>query len=224
MRFFIGIPCYRDCERLRKTVESIQQHTVTECELVAHIQPQSVVANRNEILRKAKEYDADFVCMSDDDVDFTPGWDEKLLARMEPGVGQTAPLLLYPDGKVFTAWIDINDGFSPYQVGQGGKVYPEMRECWYAPGVCGCVSIFSREFLDSVNWEFDAQYTGSQFEDVDQTLTVRRNGFHVLYNGEVCLTHCQQNDTPRHNIENYEKLKRKWENWVEENQWNSMSS
>lgn len=224
MRFFIGIPCYRDCERLRTTVESISQHTVTPCELNVQIYPQSVVANRNVLLQRAKEYDADFVCMSDDDVDFTPGWDEKLLSRMEPGIGQTGPLLLYPDGKVFTAWIDIADGFQPYQVGWKGEILPEMRECWYVPGVSGCVSVFSRGFLDSVDWKFDTQYTGSQFEDVDQTLTVRKNGFHVLYNGEVALTHDPVGGTPRHNAENYEKLKAKWEDWVEENKWNSMTS
>lgn len=217
MRFFIGIPCYRECERLSATIESITKNTVTPCEFVAYICPQSVVGNRNELLKQAKAYNADYVCMSDDDVDFTPGWDEKLLARMEPGIGQTAPLLLNPDGTVFTAWIDFHPGFIPYQVGCKGQVLPEMRECYYAPGVCGCVSIFSKDFLDSVGWKFDDQYTGSQFEDVDQTLTVRKNGFNVLYNGEVSLTHHQQNDTPRHNVENYEKLEKKWAQWVEDN-------
>lgn len=224
MRFFIGIPCYRDCERLWKTVDSIRQHTVTPCELVAQVYPQSVVENRNELLRSAKAYDADYVCFSDDDVDFTPEWDAKLLSRMEPGIGQTAPLLLYPDGSVCNAWIDIADGFMPYQVGWKGAIHPEMKEVWLVPGVSGCVSIFSREFLDSVDWKFDDQYTGSQFEDVDQTLTVRKNGFTVLYNGEVTLTHHPVGGTPRHNAENYEKLKAKWEDWIESNQWNSTTS
>lgn len=224
MRFFIGIPCYRDCERLRKTVDSLLQHTVTPCELAVQVSPQSVVANRNAILKAARSYDADYVCFSDDDVDFSPEWDAKLLAHMGPGIGQTAPFLLYPDGSVCTAWIDIADGFTPYQVGHKGPEYPEMRECWLVPGVCGCVSVFSKEFLDTVDWKFDDQYTGSQFEDVDQTLTVRRNGFSVLYNGEVALTHDPVGGTPRHNAENYEKLKAKWEDWIESNQWNLTSS
>lgn len=224
MRFFIGIPCYRDSPRLRETVDSLQENTATECELQIRICPQSVVKNRNELLQKAKKYDADFVCLTDDDVDFTPEWDAKLLSRMEPGIGQTGPLLLDPQGKVWSAWIDYGEGFSPYQVGMGSDVLPEFQVVATAPGLCGCVTIYSREFLDSVDWAFDDRYDTSQFEDVDQTLTVRERGFHTLYNGEVSVTHCCSGSTPRNNVENFTKLRDKWAEWVKENQWNSTTS
>lgn len=199
-------------------MDSLYANTITPFELIREVREDSVVNNRNRILESARG--SDFVCFSDDDVDFTHGWDGGLLTHMvnDPTIGQAGPRLMFPDGKVCSAWVGVEpECFKLWQVGHQEHLKPEHLAIGNPTALCGCVTIFSKAFLDSVDWTFDNQYETSQFEDIDQTLTVRKQGFRLLYNGTVQVIHDQGKTSPRDPTANYYKLRAKWWEWVRNN-------
>ena len=219
---FIGIPCYRESEMLTRTIDFLRRNSTVANTLEAHVAEQSVVRNKNVLLQKARHSSAEYICLCDDDVEPEPGWDAKLIhgveevhARTKRMVGQTGPLILFPDNRVFSSWTDVYfdiDGsrgfYSP--VGMGEPCREVYRAKLFAGALTGALTIFTRAFLERISWQFDDRYEKSQYDDVDQSLTCREHGFVVLYNGSVSVIHHVTQRSPRSVQENNRKLTDKW--------------
>ena len=212
----IGIPCYEDTDGARKTCLSIQ--ATSNAEVLVAASTGSVVVNRNAILRVCKDTNEQYIGFSDDDVEFLPGWEEEIIKAFSytERVGQVGPLCLQPDGKVWSAWVDFKPNCEPYQAGYGMDVCEAVEQIGVAPALTGCVSVFSRDFLDSIDWRFDERYEVSQFEDVDQSLTVRDCGFAPVYCGKAKIIH---HFTPKEGDKsfinrNYSRYLNKWGAWL----------
>jgi glycosyltransferase involved in cell wall biosynthesis len=221
-RLFIGIPCYQESDSLKRTVEFISRNTEMPYTLEVHVARQSVVRNKNELLKKARASGADYVCLCDDDVEPEPGWAEKLIRGVEEvqkntrwRVGQTGPLIVYPDHTIFYPWINVHFNFTAHRhviapASWQTPVEDVHRTILEAGALAGTLTVFTRPFLDRVGWTFDDRYEKSQYEDIDQSLTCRSEGFLALYNGTVSVIHHALGASPRSVSENYEKLIEKW--------------
>lgn len=221
---FIGIPCYQERPILRQTVDFLKSRTATPHQLEVNIAKQSVVKNKNALLAKAKASGAEYICLCDDDIEPPSGWDVKLIDAMKEytekcgkQVGQTSPQIIYPDGNVFCAWINmdlnVRDPNASVDVAQNANgMTPEIyQSTGLVGGVAGTLTIFHRDFLNSVEWHFDDRYERSQFEDNDQSLSCRDLGFQVLYVGECAVRHfVSPTRNPRARSENLQKLFDKW--------------
>jgi hypothetical protein len=220
---YIIIPAYADSSKLRRTVDVIERSTALPFTLDVQIAAQSVVANKNAALKRAALSGARFVAFCDDDVEPDIAWDELLLAAVTRAtrhtrriIGQVSPRLLYPDGRLFSAWLNIY--FDPsggrHRIDNPGHgesdsaVYSAELFAGALPGTC---TIFDSRFLESVGWHFDDRYERSQFEDIDQSLTCRWHGFELLYAGSVRAIHHMEAQNPRASVENRRLLLEKWE-------------
>jgi hypothetical protein len=221
-RLFIGVPSYQESDSFRRTLESINRTTGVPYTLEGHVAKQSLVRNKNDLLRKARDSGAEYVCLCDDDVEPEPGWAEGLIggieqvhARSHRRVGQTSPLFVYPDRSVFCLWMNVLfridlGRLDAMSVGCHAPLSDSYRVTMEAGALPGTLTIFTREFLDRVNWTFDDRYEKSQVEDVDQSLTCRSEGFMLLYNGHCTVIHHAQGKTPRSTTDNHLKLVAKW--------------
>ncbi|HTU91473.1 MAG TPA: hypothetical protein VMF69_15430 [Gemmataceae bacterium] len=220
-RLFIGIPCYQENERLARTLAFLQERTVLPHILEVHVAKQSVVKNKNALLAEARKWKTDYVCLCDDDIEPETEWDSKLVHTLEQverrlgtRIGQTTPRLIYPDGRIFNAWINVY--IDPIQKGllldgYDGKPDNEVYHTLAIVGaLAGTLTIFSRALLDAVDWTFDDRYERSQFEDFDQSFTCRDLNFSLLYNGLVEVTHHTMRVNPRASEDNFAKLRDKW--------------
>jgi len=219
---FIGIPAYKESKSLDETIRFIRERSHVPHRFEAHVAKQSVVKNKNALLRMAKSSGAKYVCFCDDDIEPEPGWDACLLeslqqyqSRTRVSIGQTSPRILYPDGRLFCAWVNVY--FDPekkeHRLSNPGAADLDM-EVFHSqvfvgalPGTC---TVFSAEFLDRVDWQFDERYEKSQQEDVDQSLTCRSLGFALLFNGRTHVVHHVKQQTPRAGGVNLQRFYDKW--------------
>ena len=219
---YIGIPAYQDSARLLETLEWLKRNTLMPYLIDVQIEKQSVVLNKNAILTRARQSGAQYIAFCDDDVEPEYGWDQKLVnglrtatERRKRPFGQTSPLILFPDLKVQFSWVnvffDVLDGrhsISPQNWGLPNEKAPKvLLECGALPGTC---TLFTSEFLETINWEFDDRYPQSQYEDIDQSLTCRAAGFQLLHNGTVSAIHYQKFVHPRSEHDNLDRLIEKW--------------
>src|ERR1043166_2706440 len=219
---FIGIPCYQDSESLQKTVQAIERTTAVPHELQVHVAKQSVVRNKNDLLKKARASGAKYVCLCDDDVEPEKSWSEKLIdgieevhARTHRRVGQTSPLFIYPDGSIFCLWVNVTilidlENVIIEATAARSTVVDSHRAMLEAGALAGTLTIHTREFLDQIDWKFDERYEKSQHEDIDQSLSCRSKGFMSLYKRHVTVIHHTQATSPRSGHENHQKLISKW--------------
>jgi hypothetical protein len=219
---FVGIPSYAERPKLRQTTDSIRATTRASHILEVHVEAQDLVKNKNKLLQKARESGAEFVCLCDDDVESTEGWDEGLIDGIRAiekstglRVGQTSPLIYLPNGTIFCSWMNVD--FQRYQqkqtvvpVGMHQPDSPIFHCVIEAGALPGTLVIFTRSVLDRLNWKFDTRYAKSQYEDVDQSLTCRKASFICLYNGTVSVTHHTDATAPRDSLLNRELLITKW--------------
>jgi hypothetical protein len=219
---FIGIPCYRESESLKRTVAALTRNTRVAHILDVQVAKQSVVLNKNELLKRARQAGADYVSFCDDDVEPELGWEEKLIHGIEEvhqrtrhRVGQSSPRFVYPDGSLFCTWVNIylspvgddHYMFLPGAVEVDAELYHTSAFVGALPGTC---TIFTADFLEKVGWSFDTRYETSQFEDIDQSLTCRDLGFKLLYNGHVRVVHHYPKSNPRTIGGNWGRLVEKW--------------
>ncbi len=218
---FIGIPCYQESEMLHRTVRAIERTSEWPHHLEVHIAPQSVVKNKNALLAKTRTLQPRYVAFCDDDIEPEQGWDRKLITALEYfqhkyglRIGQTTPLLLLPDGEVFSLWVNIT--IDPEKkTGQTsswryGPYHSYYRAYGLVPALAGTCTIFTSDFLHQVDWRFDERYEKSQYEDLDQSLVCRELGFQLLYNGYVTVIHHQPKISPRDPERNKIRFFEKW--------------
>jgi hypothetical protein len=215
---FIGIPCYEANRRFRRTIKFFQQRTVLPHVLDAHVEKQSVVRNKNKLLERARESGARYVCFADDDVEPPYIWDRALISGMEVAqetlgipIGQSGPRFIGPLGGGDGRWMDVlraPGGNYTIRIHTSSSLPTPF--C-LAPALLGTLSVFSTDFLESMNWRLDDRYERSQWEDVDQSLSCRENGFSILYNDNVSVIHHFAQRSPRASSENLAKLLDKWQ-------------
>lgn len=189
----ILIPCYQESAKLLRTIWSIHQNLDLEAELVIQVEKQCVAKNRRAAL---SEFSGDLVIFMDDDVILPPFFASKMLSVLaaRPEAGVISAIMTNPDGT------RQNDVFcEPKQL---LEVLP--------PGTCFC---YSRERLGSC--QFDAGYTGSQWEDTDFMVQVHEKGLKTYALGDVWVLHDNNwtGHTPKTWESNQKRFSKKWPNW-----------
>jgi hypothetical protein len=219
---FVAIPAYQESDSLQRTIEFFRRRTAGVHVIQPFVMTQSVVANKNMLLEAARLSNASYVAISDDDVEPEPGWDEQIIGAMqrvtaESGrrVGQAAPRMILPDGRIFSLWANVHLQSDPSKSWVKPVKFSQpddaaYRATLFVGAVPGTLSVFSRDALDAMSWRFDDRYLRSQYDDIDQSLECRRLSFEVLYVGDTSIIHHTQQATPRAANENYEKLLQKW--------------
>lgn len=184
MTIDIIIICYEKTPALDRCIKSVKEHT-RDYNLIVVEGKRSAAENRNIALSKVK---SDWFVMMDDDVIVKPGWLEILLSHRGKNAGQIQPKLLFPDGKIFTAEKVFTTTWGENTVvgmGQEDKgQYDYVRQAELLSGTCG---LYNSEILKTCL--FDTQYKGSQWEDCDFSMQIRKNGFVLLYCGKTAVYH-----------------------------------
>jgi hypothetical protein len=221
-KLFIGIPCYQESDSLKQTLAFLEARTTGPHSVEVQIAKKSVVENKNALLAKARRSDAEFICLCDDDVEPELGYDKSLIegivrARKRGiSVGQTSPRLLFPDGTICCIWINVllNANSADKRIvncpGAGSDDLSLYHVQMLVGALPGTLTIFSREFLEKTDWQFDVRYEKSQYEDLDQSLVCRDLGFKLLYNGCVGVVHHTRKFNPRASEENLLRFFAKW--------------
>lgn len=177
----IFVICYERTPLLDKCLDSIQEHTTNIPHRVIVIEgKRSAADNRNIALSQVVS--SWFVIM-DDDVEVTSGWLDKMLCCTKEDIGQIQAKLIMVQKKIFAAekvfttpW--GNDKVVAQSQADKGQ-YNYVRTVELLSGTC---CLYNKKILQSCS--FDSNYKGSQWEDCDFSLQIRRNGFNLLYCGE----------------------------------------
>lgn len=180
----IIIICYEKTPALDRCIKSIKEHT-RDYNLIAVEGKRSAAENRNMALSKVR---SDWFVMMDDDVTVTPGWLTALLECADEDIGQIQPKVLYADGRIFAAEkVFIAPSGENVVVGAEEKDdgrYDYIRAAELLSGTCG---LYNKKILKSCS--FDVKYRGSQWEDCDFSMQIRKSGFVLLYCGKSTVYH-----------------------------------
>ncbi len=126
-----------------------------------------------------------------DDTEVEQGWLAALVevAESDPRIGIVGSRLLDPDGTLQEAGSVLWSDAGTHQVGKGlppgSAAYDRIREVDYC-SACGL--LVTRSAWESVGG-FDEAYFPAYHEDVDLCLSVRAQGFRVVYAPEARLRH-----------------------------------
>ncbi len=180
----IAIICYERTSALDGCIKSIKDHT-RDYNIIVVEGKRSAAENRNIALSKLK---SDWFVMMDDDVAVDPGWLDRLLECRDDGIGQIQPKVLYPDGRIFAAEKVFTTLSGKNTVVGGGEEdkgqYDYIRAAELLSGTC---SLYNKNILNKC--VFDIKYGGSQWEDCDFSMQIRKNGFTLLYCGKSTVRH-----------------------------------
>jgi len=195
----IVIPCYERTEMLEECLKNLEKYT-DNYNLILIEGKRSAAENRNLGISKVS---SDWFVMLDDDIIVTPNWLDKLLELRREDVGQIQPRVLFLSGEIFSAGISfgglhlIHHGYKE----KGGYEYVCERDL-----LNGCCSLYNSKILKYCR--FDENYRGSQFEDLDFSMQIRKAGFKLIYCGTTSVYHrvCLRNL----NLENEEYFYKKW--------------
>ena len=163
------IPCYERGVKLNRTLWSIMQTADMPYRILISEEKQSVAKNRNAALAKV---DTDLIAQMDDDVILPPFWMSKMAAILErDGVGVCAVRMTSPDGTPQNDLANLKPG--------------TIVDCT-PPGT---LFMYDRTVVDGC--EFDEEYIGSQWEDTDFMMQVKKKGLLTVASGDVWILHDQ---------------------------------
>ena len=202
MMIDIVIPCYERTPILDTCLRKLKEYTKN-YNLILIEGKRSAAANRALGIRQVK---SDWFVMLDDDVLVTEGWLNQLLKLRREDVGQIQPKVLFADGKIFSAGIDFFDKTNPNigfkQKDKGKFNYVREREL-----LNGCCSLYNSKILEVC--EFDENYKGSQYEDLDFSMQIKKAGYKLIYCGKSTVYHYALYRNPLAS-ENFKYYKQKW--------------
>ncbi len=125
------------------------------------------------------------------DTEPLPGWLKELVgtADADPKAGAVGGKLIYPDGRLQEAGgMVFSDGRS-WNFGNGDdpneEIYNVMCEVDYCSGAC----LLVRRHLFEALGGFAIRYVPAYYEDTDLCFGLRKMGYKVLYNPDVCVVH-----------------------------------
>ncbi len=154
---------------------------------------------------------SDTVVFLNNDTVALPGWLDAMLALLdqEPTVGAVGARLLYPDGSIQHAGIDIHEigaelhGVHRY-VGKPAD-YPHASVPCDVEAVTAAAIAVRRTAFQEVGGFCEQYWNGN--EDVDLCLGLRQGGWEVVYEPASCLIHLESQSGPerfsrlQHNVE-----------------------
>ena len=160
----------------------------------------------------AKLANGEFLVFLNNDTVPVAGWLESMvaLAEKDDEIGVIGSKLLYPDGTIQHAGIELINGVPDHPFRNAPGDMPEantMRELDMVTGAC---LLIKKEIFDECNG-FDENYRNG-VEDVDLCLKVRDFGFKVVYNPQSTLYHHEGKTAGRfdHVRENLELFFKRW--------------
>ena len=158
---------------------------------IAKSSPESFCAesNNDAIKYSIREYDPDYIVRLDNDILITDReWLTKMVAAAEsdPDIGLESCKLLYPDGKIQHAGIDL--GLIPKTRGRGEPDSGQYDGVEEVGAVIGAMFFMRRSAVDRVGL-IDENLLG--LEDVDYGYEMRKHGYKVVYNGAVSAIHLE---------------------------------
>ncbi|RME20719.1 MAG: glycosyltransferase family 2 protein, partial [Deltaproteobacteria bacterium] len=138
-------------------------------------------------------------------------WLEKLVEQLllRPGCAAVGPRLVYPDGRVQSAGIEM-------EFTDGGRSFYQAREIReplasrYVEGLTAACMLVRKDVFDLVGG-FDERFWYGQ-EDVDFCLRLRARGFHLYHCSEVEVIHHEmatRNMGP-YMFSNKRSIRKKW--------------
>lgn len=142
-----------------------------------HNEPNNYAAANN---RGVETGSGDYALLLNTDAQLRPGALRAMVEALdgEDRAAAVQPLVLYPDGRVFTTgireredlyWVDRDQGATERRGGGVQQVF----------GVSGCCALFRREAWREVGGQDEAFHM--YYEDVDLSLRLRAAGWHCLY-------------------------------------------
>lgn len=146
-------------------------------------------SNNDAIRYSIKKFNPDYMVRIDNDIIITErDWLTKMveLAEKDPELGVESCKLVYPDGKIQHAGIDL--GIIPKTRGRGESDKGQYDGVEEVGAVIGAMFFIKRSALDKVGL-MDENLLG--VEDIDYCYEMRKHGFKVVYNGRVKATHLE---------------------------------
>jgi len=197
----IIVPIYSRTIHTEKCLESIKNHTKN-YNLIIIEKMQSVAKNINEGLKQVK---SSWFVKLDDDILVSPGWLDELLKLRKSDIGQIQPKILYPfQRRIWSAEVNLKPlyqvGYLSIDTGQ----YSYIKEADMLTGGCG---LYNSEILKK-GIKCDENFQGSQYEDIDLSLQIKKAGYKLVYNGECEVIHLHLFRQSKNDNRNY--LFSKW--------------
>jgi GT2 family glycosyltransferase len=123
------------------------------------------------------------------DATLQPGCVQQLVTALErdPRAAAAAPLVLYPDGRVFTTGIEERADLYWVDRDQGAPVPEDAAEPARVFGVSGCCALFRVQAWREVGGQDEDFHM--YYEDVDLALRLQAAGWHSLYVSRARCAH-----------------------------------
>ncbi len=162
-----------------------------------------------------------YVMFLNNDTQVTEGWLSSLvnLIESDPSIGMVGSKLVYPDGRLQEAggiiWSD-GSGWNYGRLDDPDK--PEYNYVKDVDYISGAAILLSRQLWEQIGG-FDDRYAPAYCEDSDLAFEVRKAGYRVVYQPLSRVIHfegisngtdVQGTGLKRYQVENGEKLRKKW--------------
>ena len=197
----IIMPIYHRNVNTEKSIQSIKDYTQN-YNLILVEKMNSTAQNINEGLAQVK---SEWFVIIDDDIFVSPGWLEKLKEHRNKDVGQIQPKILYPIGRmIWSADVGLNPLRQKGHLSLDQGQFNYIKEAEMLTGGC---CLYNSEILKKGIKE-DENYKGSQFNDIDFTMQIRKAGYKLIYNGNCEVVHLHMFRQP--NRDNCKIFYSKW--------------
>jgi GT2 family glycosyltransferase len=161
----------------------------------------------------------EYLCMLNSDAVVPPGWLDALVAPLaaDPTVGATAPVYVYPDGRLQEAGATVEPSGQVIAFGRFDDASKaEYRLAGRVPfASAACLVTRTTTFREIGG--FDARYGVAYYEDVEFTFALLDRGLHLELVATVQVVHAQgassetSSDAERLLLGNRERFRRRWE-------------
>jgi GT2 family glycosyltransferase len=209
----ISVLVYGPSPWLRDVIDAVTAHTAVPYELVVvdngtTDETRTYLASLDDVrvLRPGRNvgfgagHDAvanvargDYLCLLNSDAVVPPGWLPALLAPLavDPSVGATAPVYVYPDGRLQEAGAAVEPSGQVIAFGRfddpAEARYRLAGRVPFASAAC----LVTRTATFRAVGGFDASYGVAYYEDVDLAFALRERGVHVELVAGVAVVHAQ---------------------------------
>ena len=138
-----------------------------------------------------------YILFLNNDTVVTPGWLETMLEACRPDVGIVGCRMLYPDGTIQHAGIELINGIPDHPHRHQSANMPEANIPRDLDMVTGACLLIKREIFLHLGG-FDEVYRNG-VEDVDLCLRVREAGYRVVYQPKAMIYHHEGQSSGRFN-------------------------